>query len=65
MFNSLIHHSTVIQLIGTRHNNCQAFDNNLFSCIAFCVVSKAFDRVWLNGLLFKKRQTGVGGKLLQ
>ena len=41
----LPHHSTVFQLIDIYHNTCRAFDNNLFSCIVFCDVSKPFDRV--------------------
>ena len=51
----LPHHSTVFQLIDIFHNICQAFDINMFSCIVFCDVSKAFDRVWHKGLLFKLR----------
>ena len=42
----LPHHTTVFQLIDIFHNICQAFDNDMFSCIVFCDVSKAFDRVW-------------------
>ena len=41
----LPHHSTVFQLIDIFNNICQAFDNSMFSCIVFCDVSKAFDRV--------------------
>ena len=43
----LPHHSTVLgfSLLTFFHNICQAFDNNMFSCIVFCDVSKAFDRV--------------------
>ena len=31
----------------------------------FCDVSKAIDRVWRKGLLFKLRQNGIKGKLLE
>ena len=61
----LPHHSTMFQLINIFHNICQAFDNNMFSCIVFCEVSKAFDRVWHKGLLVKLRQNGIDGKLLE
>ena len=61
----LPHHSTVYKLIDIFHNICQAFDNNMFSCIVFCDVSKAFDRVWHKGLMFKLRQNGIEGKLFQ
>ena len=61
----LPHHSTVFQLIDIFHNICQAFDNSMFSCIVFCDVSKAFHRVWHKGLLFKLRQNGINGKLLE
>ena len=37
----------------------------MFSCIVFCDVSKAFGRVWHKGLLFKLRQNGIEGKLLE
>ena len=30
----------------------------------FCDISKAFDKVWHRGLLFKLRQNGIKGKLL-
>ena len=58
----LPHHSTVFQLIDIFHNVCQAFDNKMFSCIVFCDVSKAFDRVRHKGLKFKLRQNGIEGK---
>ena len=55
----------MFQLIDIFHNMCQAFNNNsMFSCIVLCDVSKAFDRVWHKGLLFKLNQNGIKGKLL-
>ena len=52
-FEFLHHHSTVFQLIDIFHN------------IVFCDVSKAFDRAWHKGILFKLRQNCIGGKLLE
>ena len=60
----LPHYSTFFQLIAIFHNICQAFDNNMFSCIVFFDVSNAFDRVCHKGLLFKLRQNSIEGKLL-
>ena len=58
----LPHNSTVFQLIiEIFHNICQAFDNNMISYIVFCDVSKAIDRVWHKGLLFKPRQMALKG----
>ena len=61
----LPHNSTLFQSIDIFHNICQAFDNNMFSCTLFCDVSKAFDRVWHKGLMFKLRQHGIEGKLFE
>ena len=61
----LTHHTTVFQLIDIFHNICQAFDINMFSCIVFCGVSNAFDRVWYKGLLFKLWLNGIEGKHLE
>ena len=60
----LPHHSTVFQLIDI-FRNMPSFCFNMFSCIVFCDVSKAFDRVWHKGILFKLRQSGIEGKLLE
>ena len=37
----------------------------MLSCIVFSDVSKAFDRVWHKGLIFKLRQNGIEEKLLE
>ena len=55
----------MFQLRHIFHNICQTFNNSMFSCIVFCYVSKAFDRVCHNGLLFKLRQNGIDGKLFE
>lgn len=61
----LPNHSTTFQLIDIYHNICQVIDNNQFACMVFCDVSKAFDRVWHKGLIFKLKQLGVDGDVLK
>ena len=39
-------HSTSFQLIDIYHHICQTFDNKQISCMVFCDISKAFDRLW-------------------
>ncbi len=57
-------HSTVYQLIDIYNQICKAIDKKQHTCIVFCDISKAFDRVWHKGLLYKLRQNGIGGVLL-
>ena len=40
-------------------------DAGQLTCMVFCDVSKAFDRVWIKGLLFKLKQNGVNGNILK
>ena len=61
----LPNHSTNYQLIDMFHHICQSFDNKQFSCIVFCDISKAFDRVWHKGLLHKLKEHGINGQLLK
>ena len=56
--------STTFQLIDIFHHICQSFDEKQYSCMVFCDISKAFDKVWYKGLLFKLRQNGIKGNLL-
>ena len=39
--------------------------NSQFACMVFCDVSKAFDRVWHKGLIFKLKQHGIDDNLLE
>ena len=60
----LPNHSTTFQLIDIYQHICQTFDNSQYSCMIFCDISKAFDRVWHKGLIFKLKQHGISGLLL-
>ena len=57
-------HSTVTQLIEIYHNVCLALENKEMSCFTFCDISKAFDRVWVKGLIFKLQKYGFRGQIL-
>ena len=52
-------HSTTYQLVDIFHHIFQSFDEKQYSCMVFCDISKAFDKVWHKGLLFKLRQNGL------
>jgi hypothetical protein len=43
----------------------QSLDNQESICLILCDVSKAFDRVWLRGLLLKLERYGIKGSLLR
>ncbi len=58
-------HSTVYQLLDIYHQICQAIDAKQYTCMIFCDISKAFDRVWHKGLLFKIKQNGINGTILK
>ena len=42
----------------------QSLDDGLETRAAFLDISKAFDKVWHEGLLFKLKQNGISGNLL-
>ena len=56
-------HSTVYQLIEVYHNIVSSLDAGKSMCMVFCDLSKAFDRVWHQGLIYKLNSYGVVGKL--
>ena len=57
--------SAVFQLLELYDNFIRAVDDGKEIRVIFCDISKAFDRVWHRGLLFKLRRMGVCGSLLQ
>lgn len=56
--------STVHHLIEVIHHTCIALENYESSCLVFCDISKAFDRVWHKGLILKLEKYGISGDLL-
>ena len=56
--------STVNQLTYIYDTFCKALDNGLEVRVVFFDISKAFDKVWHEGLLFKLQAAGIRGDLL-
>lgn len=56
--------STVYQLTNIVHRLYKNMDDECETCMVFLDVSKAFDKVYHKGLLFKLRQIGISGCLL-
>ena len=56
--------STTNQLLDIYHIICKAIDQKKNVRIVFCDISKAFDKVWHKGLLFKLSHAGIKGMLL-
>lgn len=56
--------SAVNQLVDITNDFGKALDSGKEIRVIFCDISKAFDRVWHKGLLFKLKQLGISGNLL-
>ena len=56
--------STITQLLEIYHQFCEAVDNGK-EVSHFLDISRAFDRVWHAGLLYKLRKYGIEGDLLE
>ena len=57
--------STTNQLLHIYHTFCEAVDNGKEVRVEFCDISKAFDRVWHKGLLYKLAAMGISDYLLR
>ena len=56
--------SAAYQLVDLYNTFAGAIDDGKEVRVVFCDISKAFDRVWHRGLLFKLRRMGLSGSLL-
>ena len=56
--------SCINQLLSATHEVYQSFDDNLEVRAVFLDISKAFDKVWHKGLIFKLKQNGISDKIL-
>ena len=56
--------STVNQLLKIVHQIYQDINDGKNTYLVFLDISKAFDKVWHEGLLFKIKRLGITGKLL-
>ena len=52
------------QLLSINHETLNAFDKGLKVCGVFLDVSKAFGKVWHDGLIFKLRPNGISGNVI-
>jgi hypothetical protein len=57
--------STVNQLTFLYNSFCKALDNGLEVRVVFFDISKAFDKVWHRGLIFKLEKSGIRGNILK
>ena len=57
--------SCVNQLLAITHEIYKSFDEGFEVRRVFLDISKAFDKVWHEGLLFKLNQNGISGNLLK
>ena len=57
--------SCINQLLSITHDIYKSFDNGFEVRGVFLDISKAFDKVWHDGVLFKLQQNGISGNLLK
>ena len=56
--------SCIDQLLAITHEIYKSFDDGFEVRGVFLDISKAFDKVWHEGLIFKLKQNGISGNLL-
>ena len=56
--------SCINQLLSINHETLSAFDMRLEVCGIFLDISKAFGKVWHDGLIFKLRHSSICGGMI-
>ena len=56
--------SCISQLLCITHDIYQSLEDGLETRAVFLDILKAFDKVWHGGLIFKLKQNGISGNLL-
>ena len=56
--------SCINQLLSITHEIYQSFDEGFDVRSAFLDISKAFGKVWHDSIIFKLKQNGISGNLL-
>ena len=56
--------SSINQLLSITHEIYQSFDDGLDVRGVFLDISKVFDKVWHKSLIYKLKQNGISGNLL-
>ena len=56
--------SCINQLLSITHEIYQSFNKGFDARSVFLDISKAFNKVWHDGLIFKLKQNGISGNLL-
>ena len=57
-------HSSVTQFLLVTHKIYKLLSDGFDARCVFLDMSKAFNKVWIEGIIFKLKQNGMSGKLL-
>ena len=56
--------SCINQILSINHEIYQSSDDEFEVRVVYLDISKAFDKIWYKGIIFKVKQNGISGKLL-
>ena len=56
--------SCINQILSINHEIYQSSDDEFEVRVVYLDISKAFDKIWYKGIIFKVKQNGMSGKLL-